>query len=108
MDFSRPAKLEPIVYSLNDLVERLLPKLEGEMHDKGIDLVCELDRSVPVTSFDIAQIHQVLLNLVRNASDAYAEPDWEGDDRRIILRTRRPSAPSAMRRPISRVRCVTL
>jgi len=90
MDFARPAKLEPIVYSVNDLVSRLVPKLEGEMQERGIEIVCELDPGVPSTSFDIAQIHQVLLNLVRNAADAYSDPDWVPDgerEKKIVIRT---------------------
>ncbi|MEN8151163.1 MAG: ATP-binding protein, partial [Planctomycetota bacterium] len=90
MDFSRPAKLEPIVYSVNDLVSRLVPKLEDEMKARGIEIVTELDPEVPKTSFDIAQIHQVLLNLVRNAAEAGEEGAADAERAKtIVIRTLR-------------------
>ncbi|HEX2478412.1 MAG TPA: PAS domain S-box protein [Geminicoccaceae bacterium] len=54
--------------------------------DKGIAVHAELASGLPDVLIDKIQIHQVIINLIRNSIDALAETDGQ---RTIVLQTRR-------------------
>ncbi len=55
---------------LNDLVEQVLKVVEPTLRDRNISFSVELHPHLPRTEADAIQIQQVLLNLIRNASEA--------------------------------------
>jgi signal transduction histidine kinase len=56
-----------------------------EMKHKGIELLVEEGDGMPVVELDDRQIHQVLINLVKNAAEAFEEGQT---DKKIVLRGR--------------------
>jgi signal transduction histidine kinase/ActR/RegA family two-component response regulator len=81
--FSRKQVLQPIVVSLNAVIEQtdgLLRRLVGE----DVEIVLDLDPDLPRILADPAQISQVLLNLAVNARDAMPGGG------RLAIRTRAP------------------
>lgn len=71
--------------AINDLVRDVRSWFEPLLRQANIDLRCELAQQLPVVRVDRVQIEQVLVNLLRNASDALSNITVE---RRIILETR--------------------
>ena len=71
--------------AINDLVRDVRSWFEPLLRQAGIDFRCELAQQLPVVSVDRVQIEQVLVNLLRNASDALSDVKSE---RRIIIETR--------------------
>ncbi len=66
------------VCSLNDIVEEVCELLAGEISRRGINLVFELDPSLPQVTVDPDGIHTCLLNLVTNAVEAFPEDSSGG------------------------------
>ena len=62
-------------------------QLLGSAISKRVRLELELEPELPAVHADAAQLRQVLMNLLMNASDALA-----GRDGRVVLRTRRDGA----------------
>ena len=60
--------------SLNEIVASGVALLERELARKQITLALTLDARLPAVVADAVLIEQVVINLVRNASDALAEP----------------------------------
>ncbi|HEY4068728.1 MAG TPA: PAS domain S-box protein [Burkholderiaceae bacterium] len=83
--------------SLNHLVEGAAALLKRELDRRGVELALALDPDLPEVVADAVLIEQVVINLLRNASDALSEeaneaPAHAGDDahgRRIVASTRR-------------------
>jgi two-component system, cell cycle sensor histidine kinase and response regulator CckA len=67
--FSRRQVLRPRVMDLNAAVRDLEPILRPLVRE-DVELVLRLEETLPPVSADPAQVHQVLVNLVANASDA--------------------------------------
>ena len=65
------------VCSLNDIVEEVCEPFVEETRKRGINLVLELDPSLPQVMVDPDGIHTCLLNLVTNAIEAFP-PDSSG------------------------------
>jgi PAS domain S-box-containing protein len=63
-----PPQLKPA--SLNDVVHRTLELLGPELENRGVNVKTRLARQLPVTPIDPIQIQQVLVNLIKNASQA--------------------------------------
>ena len=85
----RPIKPVLRKSSINDLMMSLAELLGPECREFGIELVLDLDPTVPVLRLDPELIRQALLNLVRNAIEAI-HPPGEPKKRkggRIVLRT---------------------
>ncbi|GBG57661.1 ATPase [Sporomusaceae bacterium FL31] len=57
------------LYSLNDLVENLMPILQAEASLRGHDLIY-ISTATPAVMIDEKEVHQVVLNLVMNGLDA--------------------------------------
>ncbi|MBW2722177.1 MAG: GHKL domain-containing protein [Deltaproteobacteria bacterium] len=63
---------------MNDIVEEVCELLAGEISRRGINLVFELDPSLPQVTVDPDGIHTCLLNLVTNAVEAFPEDSSGG------------------------------
>ena len=63
-----PPQLKPA--SLNEVVQRTLDLLKPELDNRNLNVKTRLARDLPLTPIDVAQIQQVLLNLIRNAMQA--------------------------------------
>ena len=66
----RPAPAQMEICSLNDVVEKTLELLRPEIENRGISIKTKLTRQLTATPIDASQIQQVLVNLVKNASQA--------------------------------------
>lgn len=58
------------VIELNDLIEDVVVLAEVDARTNGIDIELDLGRQLPSVRVDVVQIHQVVLNLLRNGIDA--------------------------------------
>ena len=72
LDFSKieagKVDLETADFDLRDTIETTLKTLAVRAHQKGLDLLCDVDLSVPETvSGDSSRLRQIVLNLVANA-----------------------------------------
>ncbi len=54
---------------LNACIREVIEMLEPEIREAEVIFILNLDDNVPSTSFDVVQIQQVLVNLLRNAFD---------------------------------------
>lgn len=71
---------------LNQLVTEVCALLAGDLASEGIELQLELTETLPRINLAPAEIRQVLINLIGNASQAMSEiPPGE---RRILIQTR--------------------
>ncbi|WP_160777120.1 ATP-binding protein [Stappia sediminis] len=94
LSFARRQALLPQVTDLNELVESLNDLL-GYSLDPGIELMLDLDPSIPPVMVDPAQLENALFNLVFNSRDAI---DGRG---RITIATRANSDPSGATREVT-------
>jgi PAS domain S-box-containing protein len=66
----RPAPLQLKMASLNDVVEKTLELLRPEIENRGVTVKTKLARHLTATPVDATQLQQVLVNLVKNATQA--------------------------------------
>ena len=66
----RPAPVQLKMASLNGVVEKTLDLLRPEIENRGVTVKTKLARHLTATPIDATQIQQVLVNLVKNASQA--------------------------------------
>jgi PAS domain S-box-containing protein len=66
----RPAPLQLKMASLNDVVEKTLELLRPEIENRSVTVKTKLSRNLTATPVDATQLQQVLVNLVKNASQA--------------------------------------
>ena len=66
----RPSPVQLKISSLNEVVEKTLELLRPEIENRGITVKTKLARSLTATPIDATQLQQVLVNLVKNASQA--------------------------------------
>ena len=66
----RPAPPQLKLTSLNDVVGKTLELLRPEIENRGITVKTKLARTLTATPIDATQLQQVLVNLVKNASQA--------------------------------------
>ncbi|MFQ3220023.1 MAG: two-component system sensor kinase FixL [Paraglaciecola sp.] len=71
--------------SLNPLCEEVVFFLKHELSDRNVEVELDLAADTPEIEADSVQIEQVLINLLRNALDAYA--NVARDDKLIRIRT---------------------
>ena len=86
----REARKEPA--NLNAMIERVLELRNYDLRVRNIDVVQELDPSLPDTMVDTNQLLQVFLNLIINAEQAMRSTLEDGAEGslRITTRTSRP------------------
>lgn len=83
--FVRQGELDVSSFALNDCVRETLRLAEFAIHNRGVEIRCNLADGLPKVVADRLLIEQVLLNLVRNALEALDEVD--SDPRIMTLRT---------------------
>jgi len=69
--FVRKTEYQRMEFRINDVCEEIAQFLEQEAQNAGIRYVFRLDDSDPSLHADKVQIEQVILNLLRNAIEAY-------------------------------------
>jgi signal transduction histidine kinase len=70
---------------INDIIHELIEFLRHEAASRQISIRPQLDPSVPLVKADRVQLQQVVLNLVMNAMDAFAEAP--ATQREIVIST---------------------
>lgn len=73
LQFARPRPPLLALCNLNEVVEKSIILLESEMSKSGIELLKRLDGNIPSIMSDANQLHQVLVNLIINATQAMPE-----------------------------------
>lgn len=86
MDFTRPGRLELRTQNVNDVVRKIVDPLGEELREKEVELRLELG-DVPEVPLDEKQVHQALLNLVRNAIESLESKERPPRPRRLVVRT---------------------
>jgi PAS domain S-box-containing protein len=80
---NRQRAVEPV--DLNEATREVFALLSGELQKNNVILKHEFDDLLPIVDCDRVQIQQVILNLLRNASDAMS--DVEDRPRQLVVRT---------------------
>jgi PAS domain S-box-containing protein len=81
LDMLSYARISPPVRqscSLNDIVNEVCELMEEKAIGRGIELIRNLDASLPLLEVDAEGIHSCLLNLVTNAIEAFPETSSGG------------------------------
>jgi len=71
--FARPPRLEAQVLDINDLLYDIVEFLDPELKKKSIIVKFDLDDSIYPIMVDPRQLHQVFINLLKNALEAIDE-----------------------------------
>jgi PAS domain S-box-containing protein len=80
-------QFEPDVLDINEAAREVIELSLVDLRRNDVVVQIELDETLPAVTGDRVQLQQVLLNLLRNASDAMA--GVEDRARQIVIRTRR-------------------
>ncbi len=72
LDFSKieagKFELDPIAFDLHETIEETMKTLAYRAHEKGLELVCDIQPLVPIAAVgDAGRIRQVVVNLIGNA-----------------------------------------
>ncbi|HLE13941.1 MAG TPA: cache domain-containing protein [Anaerolineales bacterium] len=81
LEFARQNQVVAQPTDLNALIQYIVELEQKRFTDSQGEIVLELDASLPVIQADLAQLHQVLVNLIDNAMDAMP------DGGKVTLRT---------------------
>ena len=73
LSYARSGPTERHMSSLNDIVNEVCELMEEKAKERQIQLIRDLDPSVPLVRVDEEGIHSCLLNLVTNAIEAFPE-----------------------------------
>ena len=84
LTFARQQPAERAVTRVNDIIADTLELRRYALRTAAVQVITELDASLPLTWADPFQLQQVVLNLLVNAEQALAESSRE---RRIVIRT---------------------
>ncbi|MBD3426803.1 MAG: PAS domain S-box protein [Candidatus Omnitrophica bacterium] len=71
--FSRPSKKQMKEVDINEAVNFAMQMLEHQMGLKDIKVDTVLDETIPHVQVDEKQMHEIFVNLIRNAADAMPE-----------------------------------
>ena len=81
---ARPEEQERLAISFEQVAGELLPLITAESRARGVEVVVEIGRPLPLLWGNPVQIQQILLNLTMNAMDALDAPGVV--QRKVILR----------------------
>jgi C4-dicarboxylate-specific signal transduction histidine kinase len=70
--FSRDSRSERAATNVNEVVRQAAHMVAQQLHNRGIELVLDLEAGVGEIAADPVQLEQVVLNLLTNARDAVA------------------------------------
>jgi len=70
LDFARQTTPKKRKANVNEIIHRAATVLENQLSIGNVDLIMDLDDSLPRVTVDANQIQQVFINLIANASDA--------------------------------------
>jgi two-component system NtrC family sensor kinase len=70
LGFSKKMDSQRSAINVNGIIEETISFVENEARNNNIEILRDLDKSVPVTLTDGAQLQQVVLNILNNAMDA--------------------------------------
>jgi two-component system NtrC family sensor kinase len=73
LDFARQTVPKKRKANINEIIGRAATVVENQLSMRQVELVMELDDTLPNVTVDANQIQQVFINLIVNASDAIAE-----------------------------------
>jgi two-component system cell cycle sensor histidine kinase/response regulator CckA len=92
LTFARKTEIAKEPVNVNTLIVELL-KMFGETFPKTIEIVTDLDSSIPVLAMDQTQLQQAIMNLCINARDAMVEQsESQLPKGRMTIRTSRVSS----------------
>ena len=73
LDFARQTVPKKRKADINDIIRRAATVIENQLSMRQVELVMDLDDTLPNVTVDANQIQQVFINLMVNASDAIGE-----------------------------------
>jgi len=74
----------------NQLIQEIYDLVKPLADENRIEIILDLDRSIPSVHLDRESIHRCLMNLMTNALDACTEIACEENQAKIIMRTLKP------------------
>ncbi|NQU43710.1 GAF domain-containing sensor histidine kinase [bacterium] len=87
LNYSREMKLNLQKHNVNSVIYEILHQIDDSAVERGVALIPETYRDLPVIEFDYDRVYDALLNLISNAIDAI--PPERGDG--VVLVTSRVS-----------------
>ncbi|MGA9573593.1 MAG: ATP-binding protein, partial [Lysobacterales bacterium] len=73
LDFARQTVPKKRKADINEIIGRAAKVIENQLSTRQVELIMDLDASLPKATVDANQIQQVFINLMANASDAIGE-----------------------------------
>lgn len=86
LTFARNVPLQPEPVDVNRLIEASLAPLKPNLEAHSVQVICRLDRGLPLILADPHQLEQVFINLATNAVQALRTAEVE---RQLIIESRR-------------------
>lgn len=86
LTFARNVPLQPEPVDINRVIEASLVPLKPNLEAHSVQVICRLDRKLPLLMADPHQLEQVFINLVTNAVQALATVETE---RQIFIESKR-------------------
>ncbi|MBM3286992.1 MAG: PAS domain-containing protein [Candidatus Eisenbacteria bacterium] len=85
LQFARPKALERVPGDVNQVIDKVLDTLSAQLSNSGVVVKRDRTEDLPGIPMDPDAMHQVLLNIIRNALDAMSE----GGTLRVTTSSRR-------------------
>lgn len=108
-NFNMFEEVKPIEVQLNEFMEKFLALITNDFEKKGIQIKSSFDLAIGGAYTDPRALHQVLLNVISNASDALEEVEnpqifiqirKKRDKKQIVIRDNGLGIPSPQKRHI--------
>jgi signal transduction histidine kinase len=104
MSFARPVSAEIQIHDVRQPIREAVELMRGELDARGGDLIVDLPEEPLTARADPDQVKRVVLNLLRNASQAGREvhvgAEWFNGEVRITVKDDGPGIPEALRERI--------
>jgi signal transduction histidine kinase len=89
--FARPPELHPQEHDVVAVVRQVVDLERGTAEQRGVALALDAEPAQVLAEVDVAQVHQMVLNLVRNACEAVSDGGHvtagvRADDTRCLIR----------------------